>query len=126
MIIINESGEYGLRWTVAAGRNGRLTTKEKFFNTSKDREKFIDKISDRDDFIRIESTSDPRKSESLNKQDILRKLDKFQKTIRVDSKDEKELRKILDDRNIAYWIDDGSIPGKSTFQLDYDPYRKYK
>lgn len=45
--------EFGIRWTEAAGREMRMTTKEKFFKTSEARDKFVVKLETKDNFIEV-------------------------------------------------------------------------
>jgi hypothetical protein len=52
-------GEYGLRWSEFAGRDGRLKTKEKWFKSAEQRARFADKVSEKDSFHEFLAWSDP-------------------------------------------------------------------
>jgi len=47
--------EFGLRWTEARGRNGRLVTKEKLFRTRTARDHWADLVAEKPAFIRFEA-----------------------------------------------------------------------
>ena len=51
--------EYGLRWSEFAGREGRLTTKEKWFKTAEQRARFADRVSEKGSFHEFVEWSDP-------------------------------------------------------------------
>lgn len=59
------SKEYGIRYKVFAGREGRLTTKEKWFATSAQLEKFAEKVQNMGNFYEIDGYAYPRSNDAL-------------------------------------------------------------
>ena len=51
--------EYGLRWTEAVGRDGRLTVKEKTFRTRTARDHWADLMAEKPAFVRFTAWLDP-------------------------------------------------------------------
>ena len=51
--------EFGLRWTEANGRDGRLTRKEKLFRTRTARDHFADLVAEKTTFLRFDAWLDP-------------------------------------------------------------------
>lgn len=60
--VIDEAGsqEYGIRYKVFAGREGRLTTKEKWFSSAQKLENFANKVQDMGNFYEIDGYSYPQ------------------------------------------------------------------
>lgn len=59
------SKDYGIRYKVFAGREGRLTTKEKWFATAAQLAKFAEKVENLGNFYEIEGYSYPRSNDAL-------------------------------------------------------------
>ena len=51
--------EYGLRWTEAAGPDGRLSVKEKTFRTRTARDHHADLVAEKPGFVRFVAWLDP-------------------------------------------------------------------
>jgi hypothetical protein len=51
--------EFGLRWTEATGREGRLTLKEKLFRTRAARDHYADLVAEKERFVRFDAWLDP-------------------------------------------------------------------
>lgn len=60
--IVDEAGsqEYGLRYKVFAGREGRITTKEKWFSSAEKLENFANKVQELGNFYEIDGYSYPQ------------------------------------------------------------------
>jgi hypothetical protein len=52
--------KYGVKYKMFAGKEGRLTTKEKWFATDAARAKFIEKLENTDGFYELDGYSDPK------------------------------------------------------------------
>lgn len=59
------SKDYGIRYKVFAGREGRLTTKEKWFATAAQLERFAEKVQNMGNFYEIDGYSYPRSNDAL-------------------------------------------------------------
>ena len=58
--------QYGLRWTEAAGRDGRLTRKEKTFRTRTARDHYADLVAEKPAFVRFDAWLDPPEDDTAS------------------------------------------------------------